>query len=164
MNIILEITSSNLNSMKNFHEILINKLNKSKDIRFSIVSELSKKRKKKKFTILKSPHVNKTAREQFETVDYTKTIKIYSYQYLLLLFMIKRIKISSFSDVELKINFQYNLSKFHKHLKSNLNSNNKFLNRLELNTENINLPDKILSSTKNYLKCLDIFGESILKI
>ena len=152
MNIIIEITSSNIKSIRLFHKILL-KLNKLKTIKFSIINTLNKKIKKKKFTVLKSPHVNKSAREQFETSFYTKMIKIYSYNPLLLLFIIKRIKNELNSDVGLKIYLKNNFSNFYKHLKSNLNINNKFKKNNFLNE----------SFTKNYLKNLDIFGECILK-
>ena len=152
MNILIEITSSNFNSIKLFHKNLI-KLNKLKNIKFSIINTLSKKIKKKKFTVLKSPHVNKNAREQFETSFYIKIIKIYSYNPLLLLFIIKRIKNELNSDVGLKIYLKNNFSNFYKHLKSNLNINNKFKKNNFLNN----------NFTKIYLKNLDLFGECILK-
>jgi len=152
MSILLEITSSNFNSIKLFHNTLI-KLNKLKTIKFSIINTLNKKVKKKKFTVQKSPHVNKNAREQFETSFYTKIIKIYSYNPLLLLFVIKRIKNELNSDVGLKIYLKNNFSNFYKHLKSNLNINNKSKRNSFLNE----------TFTKNYLKNLDIFGECVLK-
>ena len=162
MDIILEVTSSNYNSIKNFYEILLNKLNRIETLKFSILTTINKIKTKKKFTVLKSPHVNKDSREQFETVYYKKTIKIHSYQYLLLLFIIKRIKIYLCSDVRLKIYFQYNLKQFQKRLKSNLNLNNLIINTSTTMTIN-NVSIKNIKFVKNYLKYLDIFGESIIK-
>ena len=152
MNIILEITSSNSNSINLFYKILI-KLKKLKNIRFSTINTLNKKIKRKKFTVLKSPHVNKDAREQFEILSYSKTITLNSYHPLLLLILIKYIKNKINSDVSIKIKFKHNLNNFYKHLKSNLNVNNKLKKKKPLN--------KIFS--KNYLKILDIFGECVLK-
>ena len=152
MNISIETTSFNFNSIKLFHKILI-KLNELKTVKFSIINTVNKKIKKKKFTVLKSPHVNKNAREQFETSCYIKIIKIYSYNPLLLLFIIKRIKSELNSDVSLKLYLKSNFSNLHKYLKSNLNTNNKLKKNYILN--------KIF--IKNYLKNLDIFGECILK-
>merc|ERR1712194_334198 len=125
--------------------------------KFSVIGVTNKKKTKNKFTVLKSPHVNKKAREQFEIRNYTKILNIYSYQTLLLLFVIKRIKVSSFSEVELKIDLKYNLAQLQKHLKSNFNLNNSFLNKLNLKGNRY----EINGSTKNYLKRLDVFGETV---
>lgn len=158
MNIKLEITSSNKNSIEKFNKILFNKLNEIKNIRFSVLKVINIKKKKKKFTVLKSPHVNKSAKEQFEIIFYTKIIKLYSYQYLLLLFIIKRLKINLNSEVQLKINLNYNSSIIKKYFKKNLNSNNVFLNLIKYK----NSFDTSVS-IKNYLKFFDIFGEILLK-
>ena len=158
MNINIEITSSNISSIDRFNIILFNKLNKIKNIKFFILQIINKKKKRKKFTVLKSPHVNKTAREQFETISYTKTIKIYCYQYMLLLFIIKQLKISLVSDVKLKVNLSYNSNKIKKHLKCNLNLNNIILNL----TKHKNAYNNLIV-TNNYLKFFDSFGEILLK-
>jgi len=163
MNIIIEITSSNYNSIKYFYRILVDKLSKIKKLRFSITNKINKTRNKKKFTVLKSPHVNKDAREQFEITYHKKIVKIHSYQYFLLLFLIKRIKTSLSSDVHLKIYFEYNLNHFHKRLKSNLNSNSRFLVTSKSNISKKGFLVKNFDSTKNYLKHLDVFGESAFK-
>ena len=160
MIITLKISSSNYNSLENFSKILIDKLYTVENMKFSVIGITNKKKTKNKFTVLKSPHVNKKAREQFEIRNYTKILNIYSYQTLLLLFVIKRIKISSFSEVKLKIDLKYNLALLHKHLKSNFNLNNSFLNRLNLKGNQY----EINGSTKNYLKRLDVFGETVFKL
>ena len=160
MIITLKISSSNYNSLENFSKILVDKLHTIKNIKFSVSGMTNKKKTKNKFTVLKSPHINKKAREQFEIRNYTKTLNIYSYQTLLLLFVVKRIKIGSFSEIKLKINLKYNLSQLHKHLKSNFNLNNSFSNKLSFERNQY----KINNSIKNYLKRLDIFGETVFKL
>jgi hypothetical protein len=104
--------------------------------------------------------VNKKAREQFEIRNYTKILNIYSYQSLLLLFVLKRIKTNTFSEVKLKLDLNYNLGQLHKHLKSNFNLNSVFLNKLNFEGNHYELNDL----TKNYLKRLDVFGETIFKL
>ena len=158
MNIHIEITSSNINSIKRFNTILFNRLSKIKNIKFFILQIINKKKKRKKFTVLKSPHVNKTAREQFEIISYTKTIKIYCYQYVLLLFIIKQLKVNLVSEVKLKVNLDYNSNKIKKYLKCNLNLNNVSLKLIKQK----NLFNNSII-TKNYLKFFDSFGEILLK-
>ena len=160
MIITLKISSSNYNSLENFSKILVDKLHTIENMKFSVIGVTNKKKTKNKFTVLKSPHVNKKAREQFEIRNYTKILNIYSYQTLLLLFVIKRIKVSSFSEVKLKIDLKYNLAQLQKHLKSNFNSNSSFLNKLNLKGNRY----EINGSTKNYLKRLDVFGETVFKL
>ena len=159
MIITLKISSSNYNSLEKFSTILIDKLHTIENINFSVIGVTNKKKTKNKFTVLKSPHVNKKAREQFEITNYTKILNIYSYQTLLLLFVIKRIKINTFSEIKLKIDLKYNSNQLHKHLKSNFNLNNNFLNSLKFEENKY----EIHNSTKNYLKRLDIFGETVFK-
>ena len=160
MIITLKMSSSNYNSLENFSKLLIDKLHTIENIKFSVIGTTNKKKYINKFTVLKSPHVNKKAREQFEIRNYTKILKIYSYQSLLLLFVLKRIKTNTFSEVKLKIDLNYNLGQLHKHLKSNFNLNSVFLNKLNFEGNHYKLND----STKNYLKRLDVFGETVFKL
>ena len=154
------MSSSNYNSLENFSKLLIDKLHTIENIKFSVIGTTNKKKNINKFTVLKSPHVNKKAREQFEIRNYTKILKIYSYQSLLLLFVLKRIKTNTFSEVKLKIDLNYSLGQLHKHLKSNFNLNSVFLNKLNFEGNHYELND----STKNYLKRLDVFGETVFKL
>jgi small subunit ribosomal protein S10 len=160
MIITLKMSSSNYNSLENFSKLLIDKLHTIENIKFSVIGTINKKKYKNKFTVLKSPHVNKKAREQFEIRNYTKILNIYSYQSLLLLFVLKRIKTNTFSEVKLKLDLNYNLGQLHKHLKSNFNLNSVFLNKLNFEGNHYELNDL----TKNYLKRLDVFGETIFKL
>ena len=160
MIITLKISSSNYNSLENFSKVLVDRLHTIENMNFSVIGVTNKKKTKNKFTVLKSPHVNKKAREQFEIRNYTRILNIYSYQTLLLLFVVKRIKINSFSEIKLKINLKYNSNQLHKHLKSNFNLNNSFLNKLNFEGNRYKFND----STKNYLKRLDVFGETVFKI
>ena len=154
MYLIINLKSSNLVSINNFNKILSNKITEINNIKI-FKSYILKSKSKKKFTVLKSPHVNKDSREQFEIQNYKRSVKIYSYQPLLLLFLIKCIKNKLNSDVEVKINFNYNINQFSKHLKSNLNLNNSFNNKYCLSND--------IYFVKNCLKSLDSFGELILK-
>lgn len=155
MYLIINLTSSNLTSINNLNEIILNKIKNINNVKI-FKSYIVKSKNKKKFTVLKSPHVNKDAREQFEIRNYTRIMEVYSYQPLLLLFIIKCIKNKLNSDVKLHINFKYSLNQFYKHLKSNLNINNSFIHKNSVLNHDIFF-------FQNYLKSLDTFGELLLK-
>lgn len=101
----ITIISKNKNSIKNFFKFfnqILKNLNKIKKY-------LKKKHKIKILTILKSPHVNKTAQEQFETRFYLSQITIYySPKNLQLLIFLKKIKVYLFPDLKIKIKFSIN--------------------------------------------------------
>ena len=66
--------------------------------------QLLPKRNLRKFiTVLKSPHVNKTAQEQFEFRIYTKELIINSFKPFTLFLVLKKINNLSFSGLNLKI-------------------------------------------------------------
>jgi len=60
-----------------------------------------------KFTVLRSPHVNKKAREQFEIRTYSRMIEITSYNNKLMLTLIKTIIFKLPHSLFIKINCQY---------------------------------------------------------
>lgn len=169
----ITIISKNKNSMKDFF-IFLNKIFKN----FNIITKYLKKKKNKKIlTILKSPHVNKTAQEQFETRLFTNQITVYySQKNLLFLIFLKKIKTYLFPDIKIKIKFTINkllleqtklkaispdnfkLNFFHqqlknKKLKSIKNYNNKLYSEKKIN----------LKQTQYLLQILDTYG-SLIKI
>ena len=64
-------------------------------------------------TILKSPHINKTAQEQFEFRYYTKEFFINSFKPLTFFLILKKVNNLSFSGINLKVKglFKSNLNK-----------------------------------------------------
>mgnify|MGYP000574537679 CR=1 FL=1 len=58
--------------------------------------------KKRKFTVLKSPHVNKTAREQFQLCTYKRLLDIYSSS-TKTVDSLMRLELPSGVDVEIKV-------------------------------------------------------------
>ena len=60
-------------------------------------------KKRELITVLKSPHVNKTAQEQFEYRIYSKKILINSFKPSIFLLVLKKIKKFSFPGISLKI-------------------------------------------------------------
>lgn len=101
----ITISSKNNNSLKSFLKVFKIlgqgdglKLNKT-------LTVFQKKRFKKVFTILKSPHVYKTAQEQFESILFAKTLKVQSFQVLKILVILKKIQTISFADIKIKTKF-----------------------------------------------------------
>ena len=121
-----------------------------------ILKYFSKQKKRKFVTILKSPHVNKTAQEQFEFRYYKKRFLINSFRPLTFIFFLKKMKNTSFSGLDLTI-------------KSMLKENEKNDHFLKLtNPDNFILNDKASESFKNvkvkkYIQLFDCYGEVFLK-
>lgn len=114
---------------------------------------------KKRFTVLKSPHVNKVAQEHFEFSLYSYQVTIFSHNYPLLLTLIKYSKGSTlFSDVRFKVKINVNISRYQNHLIQDLNPNNFFLldysNPLKIVEQN----SSFLSNIPYYLMLFDIYG------
>ena len=102
--------------------------------------------KKKIYTVLKSPHVNKTAQEKFKSEIYSKKYKIYSDKPQLLLKFLKIVESSLFEELFLKIQL----------VSSPKTSNLLFM----LN------PDKFLvedNELKTYIEIFNGYGEVSLK-
>ena len=57
---------------------------------------------KRIYTVLKSPHVNKKAREQFELCSYKRLLDIYS-SYSKTVYALMRLELPSGVDVEIKV-------------------------------------------------------------
>ena len=91
--------------------------------------------KKVSFSILKSPHVNKSSQEQFEFKIYNTFLIINTNNYLKLLVCLKLLLINFFPDVGIKIEFLVNenyLNNFHfKKITSS------YLNYLDLSGEKL---------------------------
>jgi ribosomal protein S10 len=104
----IAIRSKNYNSLKSFLRIF-KTLTKTEELKLNkILKVFQHKRFKKVFTILRSPHVNKSAQEQFEYNLFVKYVNIKSQQILKILIILKKIKTISFSDIEIKLKFIIN--------------------------------------------------------
>ena len=97
----LIIKSKNINSILNFIKLFIKfyKIYKLTDSFF--VSNKTSRRKM--FSILRSPHVNKISQEQFEFKVYKREIIIQTKNYLKFLIMFKKLNKSIFSDLNITI-------------------------------------------------------------
>ena len=138
------IISKNKLSIKLFSIFLKNANKKS-----NIIAVCSKKKTKKVITVLKSPHVNKTAQEQFEFKFFYRQFLIRplikNFKFLLL---IKKIKSYLFSDTKIIIKF--------------LNNHNVKKKYKLLNPNNFKLKHKFMFIKKT-INIFDIYGELLLK-
>ena len=160
------INSKNQQALKFFFLFLTKKKNPA----FSFIKTYTnKKQKTKKITVLKSPHVNKIAQDQFEYKIVSKQYNFNSYNSFKDLLILKKLKTKLFSDLKITVTFllskkesistqtqllnpsHYNLHYF---LKTNqLSQKTLYSNFISIN--NIKPSIRI----KNYLKILDGYGE-----
>lgn len=149
------IYSKNYNSINRFLTFVRNYLLFNDKLKIKIkASEFPRRVKKKKFTVLKSPHVNKTAQEQFEYYFCKKQIILTTYQNLFLLVILKKIRTKLFPDLNIKIKLD----------NDNFLLNSIILKHLDPNNYQVaNIEKKNLFHVKNYLLLFDKFGELLLK-
>ena len=146
---IIHIKSKNYSSLQKFLNFFYFKsFQKKKIVAFKNMQHY--KPKKKVFTILKSPHVNKTAQEQFEYRLHTKKLKVYSSQFFLFLVFLKKIKFNLFADLDFKIELILNKKILLKKVKNKINPDNYILDIVDL-------------GLGNYLNILSKYGKVILK-
>ena len=146
MFISIRIFSKNYNSISKFLNFFFNKVLLKKLNIVMVYRMLQVKSQKKIFTVLKSPHVNKSAQEHFNYKVYSKQFKVYSCQAILLIFVLKRIKYRLFPDIKFKINITTQTSRFSRNLKNSVNPDNFVLFNTDL-------------SLKNYIKILNSYGK-----
>nr|YP_010047259.1 ribosomal protein S10 [Eucampia zodiacus]QPJ79925.1 ribosomal protein S10 [Eucampia zodiacus] len=131
------ISSKNLKSLKLFTSFILKLVNNNKLISKTLIKNFQKKNKQKIFTVLKSPHVNKTAQTQFEYTLYKRQFTIFTNSSFKFIFFLKYFQENIFSDIKIKTKFRTNLKK---------------------NTS-INFKSFSKSSTSLYLNYLDVLGE-----
>lgn len=164
------ILSKNKNSINDFFLFFNENTSHNLDV---IKKYFQKKIKKKKLTILKSPHVNKKAQEQFESRLFKKQFTVQTTKNFQYLIFLKKLNYNLFPDINIKLKciinnkniqnlglktFNPNYLKFNKY--STFKANN-------VNLQNLNslIKKKTLSKlaiTKNaqrILRVFDLYGE-----
>jgi ribosomal protein S10 len=134
----------------------------------SLKKKFSKTKSKTIFTILKSPHVNKKAQEQFEIKTFNLQLTILTTQIFKFLIFLKRIKNSVFSDIHIKIKVFSSLKK-QKSIKTMFDIDNFKINSVFQQKEIIKLKkiDKFKISKNNvdveivpkYIKLISFYGK-----
>jgi hypothetical protein len=110
--------------------------------RYYIILKQFVKKKKKKFTVLKSPHINKKSKESFDFSVFRINILLYVFDINMFIYLLNKIKNNILIDTNIKILLFY-------------------CNKLRLKKLNILLLNNFINC--KYLKLLDIVGEINLK-
>ena len=148
----IQIESKNQNSLKQFLRLLFKLSDNNKLNLKSVLKCFNKKSQQKIFTILQSPHVNKTSQEQFSYELRSNQLSIDSFQFFKLLIIIKKSEKIARFDVKQIVKFITNVKSTKKLIFKKYRI--KLYNKEKLN--------KI--SSKKYLTLLDIYGNLILNI
>jgi len=123
MVIIINISSKSYNSLSTFVKKFLNKKFMSK---LKVVVKKSKSVNPTKsilYTVLKSPHVNKTAQEQFISKTFNMQFELFLYQPHLFFLFFKIIKNTLVSDIVINYKIVINKTMFKKKIKTILNPN-----------------------------------------
>ena len=145
----------------------LTKKNKKKIKIDGFLSYLQQKQNRKIFTILKSPHVNKTAQEQIEYRQFSKQIVIFSFQIFKFLILLKKIQNNIFPDIKIQIKYIIKNKTTEKTKLIAINPDNFRIKSFfydknnTLTITNNKKKNKILKQkqTISYLKLFDIYGE-----
>jgi ribosomal protein S10 len=169
---LIKIYSKDKNSLKHFILLLQKINNKWKNVSF-VLKNIKKRRKK--VTVLKSPHVNKKAQTQFQAITYSTLIKYSSLEIKKNYILFKKIKNHLFPDIKIKIEqtvllkntktlvknqflpkkiYYYNNSTDTKTFKDKQKQKKRLLN---WNTQS-ETAKRLLQRTLQYLKVLDSYG------
>jgi len=166
----LKVSSKDKKILENFSRFLSKLETTSNSLK-----SFSKQNIRKFITILKSPHVNKTAQEQFEFRFYTKEFVINSFKPLTFFLIIKKINNLSFSGIDLKVKGLFKEKEKKKLIAVNpdhINLNTvvnyglvqkKNLKQKKFTYKNFQRFNKNFSFSKRYIQLFDCYGEMSLK-
>ena len=155
----LKVSTKDKKVLENFVQFL-SKL----DASLVMIKNFPKQKKRKFITILNSPHVNKTAQEQFEFRFYSNYFLVSSLKPFSFFLLLKKIKNFGFSGVKLEVQGLLNEKGYHKRILKSLNPD---LVSLNIKNDSIFLSDKKVigekASKKKYIQLFDCYGEVCLK-
>ena len=164
----LKIVSKNEKSLKKFLSFFFNNLK----TKFHIIQKpVSTCNSKKVITLLKSPHVNKTAQEQFEIRVFEKHIRVQSFYLEKNLIFLKKILNKLFQDISINLKFITNKNTIFKNKLWIFSPNNFKLhvNRLyktnlkrdkrKAKSKIVNLEENFLFDLTKFLRIISAFGE-----
>ena len=137
------------------------------------VKPFPKHEKRKFVTILKSPHVNKTAQEQFEYRFFSKHFLVFSLKPKIFFLLLKKLKNLSFSGIKLEVKGVFEKNITNKYILKLINPDNVVLQKPYLvqktfkkdkTKNNISkLSINNLDLSKKYIQLFDSYGELYLK-
>jgi ribosomal protein S10 len=152
----IKIESKNQISVKKFLKFFKEKSNKN----FKLLQKIFYKKGKKKFiSILKSPHVNKSAQEQFEIIISSAQIKVETSKPLKFLIMLKKMKMNIFPDINIKLSLNFNKKKENLLKQKLFDINNFYIKKLSIKKNELIKFEKIKFNFGNkILNLFDIYG------
>jgi len=144
---ILNITlvSKNKQTFTSFLKIFNIFYQKNQMLNVSLISQKKKKKEKKVFSVLKSPHVNKKSKQKFQQVEHGLNLKLQIFDKKKFLLVLKLLKLNIFSDLKIKIKTELKSDKLSKFSKMNPNLF-KF---------------KYIKDLNNNLNIFDCYGENL---
>ena len=138
-----------------------------------LIKPFPKHKRRKFITILKSPHVNKTAQEQFEYRFFSKHFLIFSSKSRILFLLLKKLKNFSFSGIKLEVKGLFQKNTINKYTLKLINPDNIILEKAYLIQKDFKKKKKkseiskfVQSKTnlaKKYIQLFDSYGELYLK-
>ena len=136
------------------------------------IKPFPKHEKRKFITILKSPHVNKTAQEQFEYRFFSKHFLVFSFRPSVFFLLLKKLKNFSFSGIKLEVKGILGKNETLKYTLKCINPDNIVLQNKILNQKTFRKNKKFLGSSKlllddynlskKYIQSFDSYGEVYL--
>ena len=137
------------------------------------VKPFPKHEKRKFITILKSPHVNKTAQEQFEYRFFSKHFLVFSIKPQIFFLLLKKLKNLSFSGIKLEVKGVFEKNITDKYILKLVNPDNVVLKKpylVQRSFKKEKTKNKIsklsinnLDLSKKYIQLFDSYGELYLK-
>ena len=167
----LKITSKNKKSIKNFLHFFFKHLNTEFNI---IQKSITTPTGRRIITLLKSPHVNKTAQEHFEIKLFTKKVQVKEVYLKKNIIFLKKILNKLFQDVSIQVEFitNKNINYINKLLifssdNFNLTLDKKFKTNLKRNkqkiiSKNFKLKKNFLIDLTKFLYTISTFGEILV--
>lgn len=162
----LKIISKNKESLSHFYDHLFFRTDLNRNFTF-LQKNLKFSNSKKRLTILKAPHVYKTAQEQFEIRNFQRQFIIQTTNSKKFLKYIKNLKLKKFSNVNLIISTISNKKFFESNNLTDITY--FFLKYFKINSCCYSLTTKTIASktnnflTQKYLISLDMLGEFHIK-
>lgn len=155
----IKVSAKDKKVLKNFSQFIL-----KSQLTSNFLQTLPKRNLRKFITVLKSPHVNKTAQEQFEFRIYTKEFVINSFKPFTFFLILKKMNNLSFSGLNLKIESLSKTNTKKKLIALNPDSVNlNIVEKLNLSSNTESLKCQNFSSLNRYIQMFDCHGEIILK-
>ena len=154
-NFTILLYSKNKNTLNYFLDFFKN----SEKQNFRITKKLlPKKKKKKKISILKSPHVNKTAQKHFQYVYFSVRVSVKTHELQKNLVFLKKIKNQLFPDLKIVIKGTHKKKELFS-LKKIAFSCQKFQKKSQGQFRTILEHKNLFTKTISHMKILDYYGK-----